>query len=368
MDFAAEGLLDGLEGEDREARRRLLQRLDDDGFELSEMKAAVAEDRLALLPLERLLGGRYSARMVQEKTGLPAEVMRRMRRVAGLPEVGEDERVFGDEDIETARATRLFLDAGLSQQTISDMTRVLGESMARVAATTTAVFTDDFLQAGDSEDDVAERFAGLAEQLTPALEPVIVAAFKAHLREAIRRGVLSSAMRSSGRATDEQTIAVCFADLVGFTRLGGQSDARELGTVAGRLAEAAGELASPPVRLVKTIGDAAMLVSLEAAPLVDAALELVGAFDEQGLPPLRAGVAMGPAVQLTGDFYGHAVNLASRVTGIARPGSVLCSQEVHDACREEFRWSFAGRHRVKGVREPLALHRVRHLPDDGEAG
>jgi adenylate cyclase len=117
------------------------------------------------------------------------------------------------------------------------------------------------------------------------------------------------------------------------------------------------------VRLVKTIGDAAMFVSPDAEPLVATALSLLEAVERADLPSLRVGAASGPALIRAGDFYGHSVNLASRVTGIARPGSVLCTQEVHDAAPNAFEWSFAGRHRLRGVAEPLPLHRARRLSD-----
>jgi adenylate cyclase len=363
MDFAAAGLLDGLDGEERASRKQLLQQLSADGVGLDELKTAVAEDRLALLPVERVLGGRFSSREIQERTGVPADLMLRIRRVQGLPEPGPDDRAFSEEDIEAARSTQLFLDAGLGEEAIVEITRVLGESMARLAATITATFVDAFLKPGDSEHEVAIRFASLAERLTPALNPVFTAAFKAHLRESVRRGMVGRSEREAGQIADAQELVVCFADLVGFTRLGGEVEARELGNVAGRLAKLAAEVTEAPVRLIKTIGDAAMFVSPEPGPLVAVALSLVEAVQKAELPSLRAGLASGPALLRAGDFYGHSVNLASRVTGIARPGSVLCSEDVRDAALEEFDWSFAGRHRLKGVLEPVPLYRARRLDD-----
>ena len=86
------------------------------------------------------------------------------------------------------------------------------------------------------------------------------------------------------------------------------------------------------------------------------------------MPALRAGVAWGPALQRAGDFYGHSVNLASRVTGIARPASVLCTRELRNAAAEQFDWSFAGRHRLKGIDGPVPLHRARRKPPAGSDG
>ncbi len=151
VDFDAAGLLDGLDRQERAARQKLLEQLLGDGFSEEELKAAVAEDRLALLPVERVLGGRYTAREVEERTGLPAALVLRIRRLMGLPEAGPDERAFGDEDIAAAESMRLFLDAGLDEDAIVSITRVLGETMSRLSATTTAGFAAAFLEPGDSE-------------------------------------------------------------------------------------------------------------------------------------------------------------------------------------------------------------------------
>jgi adenylate cyclase len=359
VDPEASGLLDGLEGEDRAARERLLHRLEEEGYTLKEMEEAVKEDRLPLLLVDRVLGGRYSARELEKRTGLKAAQLLRIRRLLGLPEANPSDRVFGEEEVQAAQSTKMFLDVGLGEEAIAEITRVLGEGMARLAATTAAAFVDAFLEPGDSEDEVAQRFASVAEQLIPAIDPVLVAAYKQHLAEAVRRGMLSQAERESGEAGGTQEITVCFVDMVGFTRLGAQIEAQELGSLASRLAELATEVTEAPVRLVKTIGDAALFVSIEPGPLVGVALSLVEAVAEAELPSLRAGVASGPALQRAGDFYGHSVNLASRVTGIARPGSVLCTEPVRDAAPDDFDWSFAGRHRFKGIPEPMPLYRAR---------
>jgi adenylate cyclase len=367
VDFAAAGLLDDLSGEERAQREQLLTRLVQDGFTEEQLATAVRENRLALLPVDRVLGGTRTAREIEEATGLPAEMLMRIRRQHGLPDAAADDRVFSDEDVEAARSMKLFLDAGFGEERIDEITRVLGESMARLSATITAAFAETFLEPGASEEAVATRFAALAEQLTPAFGPILVAAFKDHLRDSVQRGMLGLAELEAGDIAGAQELAVCFADLVGFTRLGGQVEVRELGTVAGRLASLAASLTTAPVRLVKTIGDAAMFVSPDPAPLVGVALDLIEAFAEEELPSLRAGIAWGPAMVRAGDYYGNSVNLASRVTGVARPGSVLCTREVRDAAHDAYVWSAAGRYKLKGVSGPQVLYRARHRDDRGAA-
>jgi adenylate cyclase len=181
-----------------------------------------------------------------------------------------------------------------------------------------------------------------------------------HQRENVRRAALGVDELRAG-LLGAQEVAVCFADLVDFTKLGERVAADELGDVAGRLDQLAAEVASPPVRLVKTLGDAAMLVSREPDPLLDAALDLVDAAEREGedFPQLRAGVTWGPALQRAGDWYGQPVNLASRLTGFARPASVVGDVGIRDAVNGDYAWSFAGKRRFKGIKGELPVYRAR---------
>jgi adenylate cyclase len=364
VDFAAAGLLNGLEGKDRAAREELLRGLLERGCTLDELKTAVAEDRLVLLPVELVLGGRYTAEQVAERAEVPAEVLIRVWRALGFPPAEEGERAFTNDDVAAAKSLKAFLDAGLSEDSMLEIARVLGEGTSRLSSTTTAAFVDTYLKPGDTERDVALRFAAMAKQLLPLMAPVLNAALAAHVREATRRGIISRAERERGQLARAEDTVVCFADLVGFTSLGGEIGVEELGSVARRLAELAAEVSSEEVRLVKTIGDAAMFISAEIPATVQAALELVDAVNEADLPLLRAGIAYGPALNRAGDWYGNSVNLASRVTGVARPGSVLCTKEVREAAPDQFSWSAAGRFRLKGVPEPVPLFRARPLSHD----
>jgi adenylate cyclase len=365
MRFDDDSWLEGLQGPEREQRRKLLELLDAEGFSEDEVRVAIAENRLALLPVDRVLGGTYTAREIEQRSGLPAAVMTRIRRLVGLVEPGPDDRVFSAADIEAARSIKQFLDAGFSEDSIVEISSVLGEGMSRLAATITVAALRTFLRKGDTEEDAALRFMQLAERLTPAIGPILESGFNAHLRDTVRRGMLGRQELARGEPAAEQQLCVCFADLVGFTRMGGAAAVGEVGSVAGRLALLAADTVQPPVRLIKTIGDAAMFVSPEAEPIVQIALALVDAVAAEDLPSLRAGIGFGPVMLRAGDYFGNTVNVASRVTGAARPGSVLCTAEIHDACPNAFHWSFAGRHRLKGVATAVPLYRARAKGSSG---
>jgi adenylate cyclase len=302
---------------------------------------------------------------VAKKTDLDAELLLEHRRALGLPSAA-DEPTFTDDDVEAAKHLKQFLDAGLPSEEVIEVTRVVGEGMSRVAAAVAALVARTMLSAGDTERDLGMKLAEAAEVLGPVMGRELEYTFRLHLREIVRNEMVTRAERFSGALPDSQTVNVCFADLVGFTKLGEQLPPEEIGRVAGRLSQLAADVVEPPVRLVKTIGDAAMLVSPETEPLIHTSITLVRAADdaEEDFPQLRSGVARGEAIARGGDWYGRPVNVASRVCSLARPGSVLCTEGVHDEAEGEFRWSFAGKRRLKGVKEPVPLFRARRLPDD----
>jgi adenylate cyclase len=193
--------------------------------------------------------------------------------------------------------------------------------------------------------------------------------YRVHLREQLAHAMIDREALESGEIEGSQEVTVCFADLVGFTKLGESLPPEELGGVVGRLTEMAVDVLESPVRLVKTIGDAAMLAGPDTAQVVTAALRLVELAEDEGrdFPSLRSGVATGRALERAGDWFGSPVNVASRVTAIARPASVLVTGGVHDAAEDLFRWSEAGKRKLKGVREPVPLFRAR-FPEDAGGG
>jgi adenylate cyclase len=369
IDFEAEGLLDGVSGKARGERLVLLDELARDGVSLEELRQAVREDRLALLPAERVLsgdGGRYTLAEVAEAAGLDLDFLRRQRQALGLPVSTGDEPDATSEDLEAARRARAFLDAGLSEEGMLEVTRVIGMSVAQVAAAIRQLIADSYVEAGVTERELGLRLARAARELAPLAGSVLRYALGLHLREQVRHDVIAGTEVAAGRLPGASEVAVCFADLVGFTRLGERLEAEEIGGLAGRLSEIATEAARPPVRLVKMIGDAAMLVSPDTDALLEAALGLIETAEaDERVPPLKAGIARGEALARGGDWYGRPVNLASRISAVARPSSVLVSAEVAERAGEGFSFSPAGRRRFKGIRGEVSLRRARRAHPDG---
>jgi adenylate cyclase len=367
IDFEAEGLLDGLEGDARRDRLTLLEQLASEGVTLEDLRNAVGAGRLTLLPVERGIAGdgpRYSPREIAELSGAELDLLQRASAALGLPYPDPDEKILTDSDLEAARRTKAFYDAGLPEDGILQVARTIGMATARIAEGNRELMIRTLMQPGDTERDLALRFADAAENMLPIFEPTLLYALRAHTLEQIRRDVIGVADLASGEIRGSVDRAICFADLVEFTRLGEEIAPEELGSVAGRFEEMAAIVAEPPVRLVKMIGDAAMLVSAEVEPLLDAALELIEVAEGEGeeFPFLRAGLAVGPTLAQSGDYYGRAVNLASRLTAVARPGSVLVDAAAKEAAGDGFSYSFAGERKLKGIDTGVKLFRARREP------
>ena len=298
IDYVAEGLTEGLTGNALQARLTLLGRLAQDGYALEELREAARFDLLTLLRAEAVVGGRaiYTAEEVSERAGVPTEFLAALRRAHGVPIPEEGARQFSDTDLEAATLAKQFADVGLSEEQMLATARVLGRGLAQVAEVMRSTALEMALEPGADEAELAERYREVAQQLVPMTSPLVTNGLRIHLRNVLRNEAVTAAERESGSLPGAREVAVCFADLVGFTQLGEELPPDDIGAVAGRLEEMTAHVICPPVRFVKTIGDAAMLVSPETDALLQNVLELVDvAAQEEDFPRLRAGVAFGPA-------------------------------------------------------------------------
>jgi adenylate cyclase len=363
-DFEAEGLLVGVDGETRAARLRLLAQLQARGATVEQLRRAVAEDQLVVLSAELALQDehRYSGRELAERAGVSVDFFFAVLKAAGLALPGPEEVMFGDRDLDAARRIAAFDQGGLDRAGMLEVARVLGRGMAQAADAMGELFSRTFVKPGIGEDELAQQNSEAAGVMLPAVTPLMEYLLNLHMRERLRHQAVSLAMLESGNRLGAQDVSIAFADLVGFTRLGEQLAAEQVGAVAARLAELASDLACPPVRLVKTIGDAAMLASIDPDALVEATVQLIEAVDATpGLPQVRVGAAFGPALTRSGDWYGRPVNLASRITALADPGTLLASASLRQAA-EGFSWIPGGKCSLKGVLEKIEVYCLKPEP------
>ena len=370
IDFEAEGLLEGLESDRaRQARLELLRTLEQEGVQLEVLRRAVEQAHLALLPVELVLAGegpQMTQRELAADTGLDLEFQTEARRAVGLPAADPDERVVSEDEAELGRAAAILLEAGLDREGFLEMTRVMSQAMASVAAAITSTLGAAMLRPDDTERDLGLRYAESMRNLGPLAGPSLTHMLNLRMQEQIRQAVVGQAELQSGRLPGAQWVTVGFVDIVGFTALGEEIAPEDLGALIRDFERTVEDATRPPVRLVKTIGDAALLVAPETIPVVEAVVDLVELSKAgKDRPLLRGGVASGEALPRAGDWYGRPVNLASRVTAFARRGSVLTTAEVREAAGGDYAWSFAGNRRFKGVEGEVSVYRVRTADGSG---
>jgi adenylate cyclase len=358
-DFAKAGLLDGLEGPERAARVKLLQRLHEGGCTLEQLREGVGAGRLQLLAVERLLERQrvHTMREAEQTAPFPPGFVARNHRAIGLPLPDPDEPVYDDEQVENLTTLLAMMQAGLPEDDLHLLGRILGQSLRRTAEAIVDVLSRALAQSGDTESDVALRLADFAEAMLPLLPRLTGSVMRLHLLDVVQSEAVEGAESDAGGVAGARDVAVAFADLAGFTALSEEVGIEELGRVAGRFEALISDIAEPPVRLVKVLGDGAMLAAEEPAPLVGTLLDLVDAAADEDLPPVHAGVAHGPALHSAGDWLGRTVNVAARLCAVAPPWTVLATGE---AATEPHDWAEAGIHNLRGIAQPVpALRAVR---------
>ena len=362
-DIEASGLLDGLEGEARAERAELIAWLLQRGFGAEQLRGAFAP---MLLPVRRMLGddGTFvSAREICETHHIDLDLLQRLQRAVGLSRVDDpDAREHLRADGEVAGRAQEFIDAGIDPDQLVSVVRILADGLSHAAEVMRYAALAAVLRPRATELEIAQGLEALMSRAGSLLGPMVRDMLFLQLRHMMETEAVNATERAEGSALPgAREVTVAFADLVGFTRLGEAVPPEDLGGLASRLADLAHGLAVSPVRLIKTIGDAVMLVSPDPVPLLDAMLNLVQAADDSDLPQLRVGIASGAAVSRAGDWFGSPVNLASRLSDVARPSAVLVAESTREAIGddERFVWSFAGARRLKGFRSDIKLYRAR---------
>jgi adenylate cyclase len=358
------GLLDGLTDGARAERAELVEWLQEQGITAAQIRASFSP---MLLAGRRVLGddGHYvSAREISADTGMDLELLQRVQRAAGLPRVEDvDAAVYLRADGEIAATLQKFVDLGLDPENLVQVSRTLADGLASAAEVMRYTGLAAVLQPGATELDIARQLQHLVEQVEPLLGDLVHEMLLLQLRHSMETEAVSASERAAGAPLPgARRVAVAFADLVGFTRLGEAVEPEQLERLSNQLADMARDVAVPPVRLVKTIGDAVMLVCPDPVLLLEALLDLcAAAHADEDFPRLRVGLAVGEAVSRAGDWFGSPVNLASRVTGAARPGAVLVAESAREAIGDApgFAWSFAGGKHFKGVKGETKLFRAR---------
>ena len=364
-DIEALGLLDDLQGRARQERAELIEWLLARGFDVDQIRGEFSP---MLLPAIRLIGDDgvlVSPREISESSGVSLELLQRLHRAAGL--VGADDpdaRLQSRADAESVVAAARLVDVGLDPQQVVLIVRMLMDGLTGAAVSMRQAALHALLHPGATELELAQALEALTHHAEPILGPMVDALLKLALRHSVETEAINAVERTAGTLPGAREVAVAFADLVGFTRLGEQMPPEDLGLLAFRLADLAHDVVASPVQFVKTIGDAVMLVCSDPLKLLVTVLDLVDAAAAEDFPRLRVGLAFGHAINRAGDWYGSPVNLASRVTGAAPASTVRVTEPARRAIGDPagIEWSAPEARHLKGIRGEVLIYGACRVP------
>jgi adenylate cyclase len=315
------------------------------GVSDEEIARAQEDGHLVLLAIDKLALGqelRYDLHAAVGGTGLPEEELRHIWRSLGFPDPQPGEATFSDVDLGNLAAVADLMHSGVvSPEVAYGMTRVIGSSMARVASALVDAVSSRAEQvvaqvADDEVSEVLEPIASRAGGFLPMFPAVLEQVWRRHLQVAARRRLLR------GDVEDGPGQVVGFADLVGFTALAQQVSDEELAEVVDQFERLAYDVVvAGGGRVVKMIGDEVMFLVDDPVYAAEIALGLAEAsHDAADLSDVRVGLALGPVIEREGDAFGATVNLASRATAIAFPGSVVVSPELRELLEDRPEFAF----------------------------
>jgi adenylate cyclase len=354
---------------------RLVQACERAGLAIDGIGAAVRTGRLSLAFLEADPYRRWAVRsartyrQVGEDTGVPLDTLGAVLESMGFPRMGSPDEPIREDELEIVPLLKLARSMGnLDQAGIGRIGRAWVDGLRLAASVEHQDYSARFarlLEGGGNRWAAMEQAARLATELLPLVDRAFMACYRRQQElvwtEDLVEHIEDELERAGAPQRPERVPAMCFLDLVGYTRLteerGDAAAAAFADTLAALVDGAARVHGGMPV---KRLGDGVMVYFRKPAGAVLAALDLVEGLPAAGLPPAHVGVAAGPVVAQGGDYFGRTVNLAARIAAHAGGGQVLVSASVADAPPPPgVAFVDAGEAQLKGFARPVRLLEAR---------
>ena len=337
-----EGLIPQYEGEWTAAaigQARVVAKMRERGHSLKEIRRATDEGRLAFGFLDELFGTeppRYSLKDAARQTGLEEGLVRRL--IAGLGVNREQADAVSEDELQLLRYVAAVLDAGFPLAALLQLVRVYGQAIARIADAEVRLFHlyvhEPLMRSGATGVETAEQMQAMSRQVLPLAGPILDQIHQRYLQFFVEQDVVGH-MESDldGTAVDlgRMRVAIAFADLTGYTRMTEEEGELSAVDAVERFVEAVEVTLPDEARIIKTIGDEAMIIGSDAAALTDWAVGFQAMQTERPLP--RIAVHCGVALFRDGDYYGRDINIASRVSARSAGGEVLVTRPVVEVAR-----------------------------------
>jgi adenylate cyclase len=316
--------------------------------------------------LERAILGEtpeFNAKEVAAATGVTLEEARRLWRALGFPEHGL-ENAYTEADTEALSMMISAVRADLIDFDLAvNLTRAVGQTMARLAdweVSTLVSRVDELAADPDTDEGRTGSALRLIEQIKDPFEDLLIYVWRRHLAAAVAR---VEALRSNEEDLNTVQLTVGFADIVSFTALSNRLTEERIGDLVELFESRCSDVvAAQRGRVIKSIGDSVLFVSedpIRAYDIAEGIINVVGR--DPRMPDIRLGLASGAVVMRLGDVFGPPVNLAARLTAVARRNRIIIDAATADLLpKDDFETRRLPARPVRGfgLVEPLAVRRA----------
>ena len=302
-----------------------------------------------------------SARSMEDRGGWPVAATLAMISAFGFPSPGPDEPFFSPAEADAligAAARQEWWPMEVQLET----SRVWGQALAQIAAAEVYNFrfeTEPRVRAGKvtPAQALATIQRALAE-LLPLADPLIVGIHRRWVEYELTQYAVSEAEEfAPGAIPGAVDVCLLFCDLKDFTAFDDLHGDAVATAAASRFAHVMIDERGEHGRVVKGLGDGAMLVFSDAAEAVAAWRRFRAAMADPASPALHAGMHQGVVVRREGDYFGGAVNLAARLLALAGGGELLATRAAVERAGDDT-WTALGSRRLRGLREEIEIYRL----------
>lgn len=272
----------------------------------------------------------FNADDVAEESGVTVEQARRLWRALGFPE-SDDEAMFSRDDVDAVERLMSAVESGLIDfDTGVKLTRAVGQTMARLADWEVGTLTNRVEELEAGEQATGSRVGSalrLLDELNEPFEQILLYAWRRHLAAAVARMEVLGTKEEDLHTT---RVTAGFADIVAFTALSNAIDEDRLGDLVEVFESRCHDVvAAHRGRVIKSIGDSVLFVTddpVAAVGIGEGIIAVIGR--DPRMPDVRVGLATGSVIMRLGDVFGPPVNLAARLTAVARRNRVIIDADT----------------------------------------
>ncbi|HEY4895895.1 MAG TPA: adenylate/guanylate cyclase domain-containing protein [Solirubrobacteraceae bacterium] len=353
----------GLEADQRDLVVTLLEL----GVSVEAMERALARGHLQdaifdmVLDPERVLRT-VSAREIEDRGGWPVPATLAMVSAFGFASPAPDEPYFSAEE------AGALIGAAARQEwwpleVQMEVSRVWGQALARIAAAEVYNFrfeTEPRVRGGMSTPaEALETTQRALAELLPLADPLLVGIHRRWVdHELTQYAVREAEDYAPGAIPGSIDVCLLFCDLKDFTTFAELDGDAAATAAASRFAQLTVDERGEHGRVVKGLGDGAMLVYPDAAEAVAAWRRFGAAMTEPGSPALHGGMHQGVVVRREGDYFGGAVNLAARLLALAGSGELLATRAAVERAGHADRWAALGSRKLRGLQAAVEIYRL----------